>query len=210
MTSQYAYVKFGLLLEQVRNGCCWNRCVEKFSDFRSFCQKKVNLNIWQVANAIKSAQVAVRLTFLGFTELPRNASQALKLAELSNCRLTQVWGDVIKSCEGHKITAMAIESQINPDQQSASETLKLPKRVADALRRQAIEYGLTLQQYLQRLADGEELDEGSIDPNPVPIDPEISEVMDNLDRKFQAIDRKQASTNAKKVLDHTLDRFDEL
>ena len=105
MINQYAYIKFGLLLERVRNGCWWNRCKEKFSDFRSFCQRKINLNIWQVANAIKSANVAVKLAQLGFDQFPRNASQALKLADLSIERLAEVWGNVIKSCQGHKITA---------------------------------------------------------------------------------------------------------
>jgi hypothetical protein len=207
MVSQYAYVKFGLLLERVRNGCWWNRCKEKFADFRSFCQRKINLNIWQVANAIKSANVAVRLVNLGFDQLPRNASQALKLAELSMDRLAEVWGNVIKNHEAHKITALAIESQINPDKKSATITVRLPTAVVEDLTEQAIEYGLTLQEYLKRLAAGEDLDPGREVENPEPVDPEMTEIMDALDRKFKAIDKPVAP---KKIIDATVDSFDRL
>jgi hypothetical protein len=94
LSNQYAYIKFGLILEKFRNQCWWKRCSEKFQDFREFCQQKVKLNRWQVSNAIKSANVAMRLVFLGFSELPRNASQALALADLSLERLGEVWGNI--------------------------------------------------------------------------------------------------------------------
>jgi hypothetical protein len=202
ITNQYAYVKFGLILEKIRNRSWWRKCSEKFSDFRSFCQSKVNLNIWQVANAIKSAQVAVKIAWLGFTELPRNASQALKMSELSIERLGEVWGNVVASCAGHKITALAIESQINPDKPVTSETLRLPAHIADALRRQAIERGLTLTQYLEQLATGEPEEEIEIDTMTMTVDPEMAIVMDSLDRKFRGDNRPP--------LDRLGDRFDEL
>lgn len=165
MNGQYAYVKFGLVLEKVRNKCMWRKCVEKFLDFRSFCQSKVNLNIWQVSNAIKSARVAVELAWLGFTDLPRNASQALKLADLSIERLGEVWGEVTKKYEAHKITALAIEQQINPDKQATSENVRLPKSVADALRRRAIAEGMSLREYLEKLS--EEVDDETIETGEV-------------------------------------------
>ena len=198
LINQYAYVKFGLILERVRNECLWNRCREKFKDFKQFCQTIVNQNIWQVLNAIKSAQVAVRLVWLGYTDLPRNASQALKLADLSIQRLGEVWGNVLNSFPAHKITASAIESQINPDKPVTSETLRLPAHIADGLRRQAIERGLTLTQYLEQLASGESDAAEQIDPVPSPVDPEIAAVMDALDRKFK--------TDPNQIID----RFDEL
>jgi hypothetical protein len=203
ITNQYAYVKFGLILEKIRTRAWWVKCVEKFQDFRAFCQAKVNLNIWQASNAIKSAQVAVRLAYLGFTELPRNASQALKMSDLSIERLAEVWSNVIKSCEGHKITALAIESQINPDKPVTSSTLRLPAAVIDGLTRQAIERGLTLNEYLERLANGEDLDDEPVESNPQPVDAEMSKTIDALDRKFRSID------NRPNPLD-LLDRFDEL
>ncbi|WP_310484918.1 hypothetical protein [Chamaesiphon sp. VAR_48_metabat_403] len=80
--NQYAYIKFGLILEKFRNQSWWKRCHEQFRDFKDFCKHKVNLSRWQVVNAIKSANVAIRLVFLGFSNLPRNASQALAMADL--------------------------------------------------------------------------------------------------------------------------------
>jgi len=209
MTSQYAYVKFGLLLERIRNGCWWNRCLEKFSDFRAFCQSKINLNIWQAINAIKSANVAVRLANLGFDQLPRNASQALKLADLSMDRLAEVWGNTIKNHEAHKITALAIESQINPDKKSATTTIKLPTAVVEDLTEQAIDRGLTLKEYLKRLATGEEFDPGCEVETPEPASDrteftdEQVEILDALDLQFQAIEPK-------KIIETTIDNFDRM
>jgi hypothetical protein len=77
LANQYAYIKFGLILEKFRNQSWWKRCNEQFRDFKDFCTQKVHLSRWQVVNAIKSANVAIRLVFLGFSNLPRNASQAL-------------------------------------------------------------------------------------------------------------------------------------
>lgn len=103
-SSQDAYIKFGLILEQFRNKSWWKRCQEQFRDFREFCKQKVNLSRWQVVNAIKSANVAVKLVFLGYSDLPRNASQALALADLSLERLSVVWGGILERLMPHQIT----------------------------------------------------------------------------------------------------------
>ncbi|WP_310485434.1 hypothetical protein [Chamaesiphon sp. VAR_48_metabat_403] len=177
IVSQYAYIKFGLILERVRNQCWWRNCVEKFRDFKQFCQAKVNLSIWQVLNAIKSAQVCVKLVNLGYTELPRNASQALKMAELSIDRLGEVWGKVVASCEGHKITALAIESQINPDKQPTSSTIKLPAPLMEKLQRQAANAGVTLSEYLGELVDDRIAQDNHVEPVAVSIDEEVKSIV---------------------------------
>ncbi len=203
LTNQYAYIKFGLILEKVRNQSWWQRCVEKFSNFRQFCEQKINLTIWQVNNAIKSAKVAQELVFLGFEQLPKNASQALKLADLSLDRLGEVWGNVIKNTQGHKITADAIEREICPDKVAISETLRLPTHIADALRQQAIERGLTLNEYLGQIANGESVDEGvAVSSIEVPSEDE-SKVLDSLDRQFRRVEPK-------KFLEQSIDSFDSL
>lgn len=178
ITNQYAYVKFGLILEKIRTRSWWKKCSEKFSDFRDFCQLKVNLNIWQVANAIKSARVAIQLAFLGFTELPRNASQALKMADLSIDRLGEVWGNVVSTCQGHKITALAIEQQINPDKQPTSDTLRIPAGLGDKIRREAIERGISVTEYLEGLINGEFADDNTTEPVTQSIDEEIADLLD--------------------------------
>jgi hypothetical protein len=206
ITNQYAYVKFGLILEKIRNRSWWRKCSEKFSDFRSFCQSKVNLNIWQVSNAIKSAQVAVKIAWLGFTELPRNASQALKMSELSIERLGEVWGNVVASCPAHKITALAIESQINPDKQPTSETLRLPARVADSLRGQAIAAGMTLTEYLEELAFPEDDDDSTGEPEmPIEINAEMSAIIDRVEYQWL-----KPAASIIEVGDRMMAKFDDL
>jgi hypothetical protein len=215
MTGQYAYVKFGLLLERIRNGCWWNRCKEKFSDFRAFCQSKINLNIWQVINAIKSANVAVRLANLGFDQLPRNASQALKLAELSMDRLAEVWGNVVKSCKAHKITALAIESQINPDKQPTHSKVRLPSTVADRIYLNAARWGLSVEEYLTGLIqeedsiyspDNEETEKDEPASDRSEFTEEQVQILDALDRQFQATQ----PVEPKKIIEAAVDSFDRL
>ena len=217
MTSQYAYVKFGLLLERVRNGCWWNHCSEKFSDFRSFCQRKINLNIWQVANAIKSANVAVKLAQLGFEQFPRNASQALKLADLSIERLSEVWGNVVKNYQGHKITALAIEKEIDPDKQLTNSMIRIPTVLLDQLHREALHSQIPLEELIEemlseRLAANSSLTptEPEIDPNTSQSHSEISderiEILDALDLEFQSIE----PIEPKKIIEATVNSFDRL
>jgi hypothetical protein len=183
MKSQYAYVKFGMLLERIGKQCIWKNWAEKFTDFRQFCQTKVNLNIWQVSNAIKSAKVALQLSFMGFEELPRNASQALKLAGLSVERLGEVWENILKKCAGHKITAAAIEQEIHPDAQPMRSSVMLPVELADKLSREAVMRGISVAEYIGELMDLEQAEDNTVDreallPN---IEEEIADLLDRVE-----------------------------
>jgi hypothetical protein len=205
--SQYAYVKFGMLLEQIRNKCCWKIFAEKFTDFKDFCQKKANISIWQALNAIKSARVCRNLIDLGYLELPRNASQALKMAELSIERLDEVWGNVLKSCAGHKITAHAIESQINPDKQPTSSTIKLPAPLMEKLQRQAANAGVTLSEYLGELVDDRIAEDNKVEPVTRSIDTELESIVSAID-KVEASKAKPIAPA--KALSQSLDSFNNL
>ncbi len=178
--NQYSYIKFGLILEKIRNRAWWAKCGEKFADFRQFCQIKTNLSIWQVVNAIKSAQVAVKLTFLGFTEIPRNASQALKLADLSIERLGEVWANVLAKCQGHKITADAIAKEINPDAQPLRSSVMLPVELADKLSREAVMRGISVAEYIGELMDLEQAESDAVEPvdQELAIEDMISDLLD--------------------------------
>lgn len=208
ITNQYAYVKFGLILDKIRTRSWWNKCAEKFDDFRSFCQSKINLNIWQAANAIKSAQVAVRLAFLGFTELPRNASQALKLSELSIERLGEVWGNILTKHQGHKITASAIESAVNPDKQPVSASVKIPTALLDKLQQQAIDRGLSLTEYLEELVDDRIAEDNKTEPVECDIDEIITDLLDEDRELVTVVDQKQPSQSIVTMGDEIIDRMD--
>jgi hypothetical protein len=82
--------------------------------------------------------------------------------------------------------------------------LRVPAAVADGLARQAIELGLSLQEYLRRLASGEDLDHGRV--NEIIDDGqmnEIGEVVNALDLKFAAI------ANPKKIIRESIELFDQ-
>jgi hypothetical protein len=207
LTNQYAYIKFGLILEKIRNQSWWQKCSEKFSDFRQFCESKVNLNIWQVLNAIKSARVAVTLAQFGFTELPRNASQALKMAGLSADRLGEVWGKILNICKGHKITALIIEQQVNPDHQTTHTNLRVPTDVIEALTGQAAAAGMTLSEYLRELAFLDSEDE-SIEvgvENEIEITSEMSALVDRVEYQWL-----KPAMNPKQFLEQSIESFDRI
>ncbi len=203
--NQYAYIKFGLILEKFRNQSWWKRCHEKFQNFQEFCQQKVKLTRWQVSNAIKSANVAIQLVFLGFSDLPRNASQALALADLSLERLSEVWGNLTNQMIHHKITTDAIKREISPDAQPLASTIRIPTVLLDKLREQAQDVGLTLNQYLEQLADGQSPDGGRVIETEPLTDEQIA-CLDKLELEWKSdddrIDRstiEPASNNHAKV-----------
>jgi hypothetical protein len=203
MVSQYAYIKFGLILEKIGKQCIWKHWAEKFSDFRQFCQTKVNLNIWQVSNAIKSAQVAARLSWMGFEELPRNASQALKLSGLSLERLGEVWENILKKCAGHKITAAAIEQEIHPDAQPMRSSIMVPTVLADKLSREAVMRGISVADYIGELMDLEQAESDAVEPvtEELPIEEIISDLLDRSE--VVSIDKACAGkSNMHKFIDY--------
>jgi hypothetical protein len=205
ITNQYAYIKFGLILEKIRNQSWWQKCSEKFSDFRSFCQTKVNLNIWQVNSAIDSARLAVRLVGLGFTELPRNASQALKLAKLSLDDLARIWGGILENYQGHKITALAIESAIDPDKQPKTNTLRLPRELVDTIAEQAMNAGLSIQDYLTQLTDpnGEDESIETSQPSSIEMSDEQLAVIDRVEYQWL-----KPAIDSQKFLERSVESFD--
>ena len=205
--SQYGYIKFGLLLERIRNGCFWKACSEKFSDFRSFCISKTKITIWQCLNAIESAQVAVRLNSLGYSDLPRNASQALKMSKLSIEDLDRVWGDVLTQNPDGKITALAIDWAIDPDKIPVTETIKIPAKLSEKWRQQASDRGLTLTEYLDQLVDDRIADDRYSEPVAVSMVEILAETLNHTPSDIKA---KPASTKAKKIAEVTLGNFNDL
>jgi hypothetical protein len=214
MNSQFAYIKFGLILERFRNESWWNRCKEKFSDFKNFCERKINLNVWQANDAIASARSALRLAKIGFPELPRNASQALALSKLSLDRACDVWENICDKFAPHKITAAIIKQEIAPAAQPLKAKMMLPVDLVDRIHHEAAQRGLSVNDYLAESLFGEDT---SPEPQgePEPVDPVVDEIMDALDRKFKAHGSPSASAidrpvEPKKIIEATAESFDRL
>jgi hypothetical protein len=200
LASQYAYIKFGLILEKFRDRSWWKRCHEHFTDFKDFCKRKVNLSRWQVVNAIKSANVAIRLVFLGFSNLPRNAAQALAMADLSLERLGEVWGNLTQNLAHHQITTDVIKREISPDAVPLASTIRIPTALLSRLREQAQDVGLTLNQYLEQLADGQSPDGSQEVETEPPTEQEIA-CIERLELEWKSDDSQTKS-------EAILDRFD--
>ena len=59
--SQYAYIKFGLILEKIRNESAYKYCQDKLKTFAQFCRQKLKLTVWQANSYIEAAATAMYL-----------------------------------------------------------------------------------------------------------------------------------------------------
>lgn len=159
--SQYAYIKFGLILEKIRNSCAYKYSVDKLKTFAQFCKEKLKLTVWQANSYIDAADTAIYLSNCGFNILPKNYSQATVLAKAKKAetdeyhghpKLQDVWVEVISSNAPEKITATSIEKVLDP-QYEEKQSLKLPKHLLDRAKIQAKAKGMTVEEYLGELMD---------------------------------------------------------
>jgi hypothetical protein len=131
----------------------------------------------------------------------------LKLAKLPLDDLERIWGGILENYQGHKITAMAIESAIDPDKQSKVTTLRLPKKVVDALTEQAVAAGMSLNDYLAELADptGEDDSIETSQPSAIEITEEMSAVIDRVEYQWL-----KPASDPKKFLEQSIESFDRM
>ena len=173
LSSQHHYVKFGLIIEKIRNQSLWKYCVEKFESFKEFCMTTIYMTSWQAKHAIASAQVNQRLRHWNFEHYPKNASQALVMAKLDDQALFDTWQEVLRQTEGrrHKITAALIESIAYPDKIKKFDNVALPTSLSARIRSAAIDNNVSTSDYLDKLMLGEIAgDGGDIISEPEPFD----------------------------------------
>lgn len=206
--SQYSYIRLGLLLEKIRNKCYWKYAAGKFGSFKEFCQRRMDLTIWQANSYIESAKVAIYLANAGYVQIPRNFSQAASLIPAYNDEvgyyqdrpvLERVWE---QACQLPKITANAIKSLINPDWEPPSRLGKIDKILYDRAAKQAKKKGMSVDEYLEDLIGADEYEEAfeTIDVVVTEPDPELGAIVDRLERKWQGV----------KIVDLSVDTFDNL
>jgi hypothetical protein len=161
--AQYAYIKFGLILEKIRNECAYKYCEDKLKTFAQFCRQKLKLTVWQANSYIEAAATAMYLANSGFEILPKNYSQASVLTKAKKLAtgyyqehpiLEEIWSNLIANSESEKITASAIEKAIDPFYEQ-KQSLKLPKRILARAKMQARLKGMTVEEYLDELMNGD-------------------------------------------------------
>jgi hypothetical protein len=161
--AQYAYIKFGLILEKIRNESAYKYCQDKLKTFAQFCRQKLKLTVWQANSYIEAADTAIYLANSGFDILPKNYSQASVLTKAKKLEmgyyqehpiLEEIWSNLIANSESEKITASAIEKAIDPLYEQ-KQSLKLPKRLLARAKIQARAKGMTVEEYLDELMNGD-------------------------------------------------------
>jgi hypothetical protein len=202
-SAQYAYIKFGLILEKIRNQCAYKYCEDKLKTFAQFCRQKLKLTVWQANSYIEAADTAMYLADSGFEILPKNYSQAAVLTKAKKLEtgyyqdhpmLEQIWGTLVANTASEKITAQAIEKAIDPDYDE-KQSLRLPKRLLARAKIQARLRGITVEEYLDELMDAD-ADEGcSVDPETsIPVTPEMSQMLDELELQWLEPKSEQITT----------------
>jgi hypothetical protein len=192
-SAQYAYIKFGLILEKIRNECAYKYCGDKLKTFAQFCRQKLKLTVWQANSYIEAADTAMYLANSGFEILPKNYSQAAVLTKAKKLEtgyyqdrplLEQIWGSLVANTASEKITASAIEKAIDPDYDE-KQSLRLPKRLLARAKIQARRRGITVEEYLDELMNAD-ADEGCIvDPETaIPVTLEMSQIIDELELQW--------------------------
>ncbi len=202
-SAQYAYIKFGLILEKIRNECAYKYCQDKLKTFAQFCRQKLKLTVWQANSYIEAADTAMYLADSGFDVLPKNYSQAAVLTKAKKLEtgyyqdhpmLEQIWGTLVANTAAEKITANAIEKAIDPDYEE-KQSLRLPKRLLARAKIQARLKGITVEEYLDELMNAD-ADEGRpVDPeSAIPVTPEMSQIIDELELQWLEPKSKQITT----------------
>ncbi len=198
ITTQYAYIKFGLLLERIRTNCFYKYAQVKLSTFKQFCTEKIRLTVWQANSYIQAAKVAVYLAQAGFEILPKNYSQAAALIKVYNSEvgyyqerpaLIAAWENILAANTPTEITTYRINAEIDPDW-AEKQSMKLPKVLLDRAKKMAKAKGITVGEYLTDLMDEDEEPDDICVVAPIELSTEEVQILDDLDREFTTLSER--------------------
>ena len=97
--------------------------------------------------------------------------------------LEQIWGTLVANTAAEKITANAIEKAIDPDYEE-KQSLRLPKRLLDRAKIQARLKGITVEEYLDELMNGDAESRPADSGSAIPVTPEMSQIIDELELQW--------------------------
>ncbi len=130
----------------------------------------------------------------GFDILPKNYSQASVLTKAKKLEtgyyqehpiLEEIWSNLIANSESEKITASAIEKAIDPFYEQ-KQSLKLPKRLLARAKMQARAKGMTVEEYLDELMNGD-VEDPSIESDrevASQVTAEMSKIVDEVELQW--------------------------
>ncbi|MDY7005453.1 MAG: hypothetical protein SWX82_16360 [Cyanobacteriota bacterium] len=175
LADRYAYIKEGMALRAFQIYKLYENL--GYKTFKQYCVKSLKKSVYYVKQVIKAAQISWDLILQGFTELPDNVSQAIRLASSVTQvseeadETTSCWQEVLDKAkhQSKPITANYIETTITGETVNPLATAKLPRDVWDKLRDQAKRQGVKPEKLLEEIVGN------YLDPKQEP-DPETETV----------------------------------
>ena len=162
------WVRVGLVAAKVR---LYRLYKGAYRNFQEFCERKLGLTFWRINRIIKAAAVTIELAKAGFTILPKCEAQASCLVKYSGEELIAKWQQVIKAMPEHRITANAIDEELDHPRKQKKGKISVSPETEMKLRRRALDECKSVDELIEEL-----LDEGSIDDDEADdveeIDPE--------------------------------------
>jgi len=186
------YVRQGVMLATIRRNRLYKR---RFKDFAEYCKLALGRSPIYCKRIIEAAHTTIELIKAGFKILPTSVSQALPLVKFTkpddagNRELENKWQAVIESQPPDRITAAAIAEAIDDKEpQERAKQVKINGKAFEMLQKKAVEAGLTVSQYLERLinsvsvsTDGEPLDTEEAEGESDELTPEKVEICDRAE-----------------------------
>ncbi len=150
--NRISYIKLGVQLYQVKYYRLYR---QKYSSFKSYCEKGVYYPVWRANQVIASAGVAIKLIKAGFNIIPQNETQARLLIRLNEEELIEKWQEILDIYPPYKITANRIEAIIFGIDKRKKGTLRLPVKVIQEIENKALENGMSSGELITKMMQGE-------------------------------------------------------
>ncbi|MEG4633191.1 hypothetical protein QUB56_27020 [Microcoleus sp. AR_TQ3_B6] len=156
------YVRQGIMLEAV---CRYRLYKRQYRDFAEYCKQALGRSPYYCKRIIQAAQICLQLIKAKFRILPTSVAQALpllkfaKVDEYGEGQLEDKWQTVIDENPPESITAIKIAETLDEDPEGRAKQVRIGGKAYQLLQKKALEAGMTVSKYLERLIKGEPLDE---------------------------------------------------
>lgn len=187
------YVRQGVMLAVIRRNRLYKR---QFRDFAEYCKLALGRSPIYCKRIIEAAQTTIELIKAGFKILPTSVSQALplvkytKLDDVGNRELEDKWQAVLESQPPDRITAAAIaEATDDKEPEQRAKQVRLSGKAYKLLQEKAVEAGLTVSQYLEKLIGG--------DDSPADEPPDAYPATELTPEKEEICDRAEVAAKSK-------------
>lgn len=179
---QFGYVVTGIWLDRLRQWKhLWQR---KAKTFNLFCQQLIGRGSWYASQIIKAAKVCLELIKQDFKVLPTCEAQARPLTkyltendpilgDVCSEEMFDKWQEVIDTAPPKKGITSDHVRVIVDGEENTKKTLKTDSKTYERLAKNALEAGMSKEEYLNYLLDKESAPEPETEEE---AQPEIEEV----------------------------------